>query len=99
MAHCRVSFTDSEKAEHAVEVEADSLYKTVALAVADFREEPLITSRPAPITEFTVAVLRNPTEHKIRFQQVLQWAQPSTRDGPAGISKRDRVRQLLGKED
>jgi hypothetical protein len=42
MARCRVSFTDSEQTEYAVEVEAESLYEAVALAVADFREDPLL---------------------------------------------------------
>ena len=98
MARCRVSFTDSEKTEHAVEVEAESLYEAVALAVADFREDPLLTTYPSPMTEFTVAVLRNPTEHKIRLQQVMKWSEPSTRDGPAGITKRQRVRALLRQE-
>jgi hypothetical protein len=41
----------------------------VAQAVADFREDPLLFSHPSPMTEFTVAVLRNPTEHKIRLLQ------------------------------
>ena len=95
MARCRVSFSDSDKTEHSVEVEADSLYEAVALAVADFREDPLITSPPAAMTEFTVAVLRNPTEHKIRLQQVIAWSAPNTKGGPAGITKRERVRELL----
>src|ERR1700733_6781048 len=96
MARCRVSFTDSDKTEHAVEVEAESLYEAVALAVADFREDPLLRDGPGPMTEFTVAVLRNPTEHKIRLQQVLKWSEPNTKEGPAGITKRNRVRTLLG---
>jgi hypothetical protein len=62
MARCRVSFVDSEKTEHAAEVEAESLYEAVALAVADFREDPLLRDSPGAMTEFTVAVLRNPTE-------------------------------------
>ena len=70
MARCRVTFMDSDKTEHGVEVDAESLYEAVAQAVADFREDPLITSGPAPMTEFTVAVLRNPTEHRIRLNQV-----------------------------
>jgi len=48
------------------------------------------------MTEFTVAVLRNPTEHKIRLQQLVKWAEPTMREGPAGITKRERVRALLG---
>jgi hypothetical protein len=91
-----VSFTDSEGLEHSAEVEAESLYEAVALAVADFRDDPLLRDRPGDATEFTVAVLRNPTEHKIKLQQVSKWAEPTMREGPAGVSKRQRVRELLG---
>jgi hypothetical protein len=52
-------------------------------------------SDAGPMTEFTVAVYRNPTEHKIRLGQVAKWAEPTTKDGPAGITKRERVRALL----
>jgi hypothetical protein len=96
MARCRVSFTDSDHLQHSVEVDAESLYEAVALAVADFREDPLLHDRPGAMTEFCVAVLRNPTEHKIRLHQVAKWAEPTMREGPAGISKRQRVRALLG---
>ena len=46
-----------DKTEHAVEVEAESLYEAVALAVADFREDPLLRDGPGQMTEFSVAVL------------------------------------------
>jgi hypothetical protein len=87
VARCRVSFTDSEKLEHSAEVEAESLYEAVALAVADFRDDPLLPDHPGDQTEFTVAVLRNPTKHKIRLSQVVKWAEPTMREGPAGVSK------------
>jgi hypothetical protein len=48
------------------------------------------------VTEFTVSVYRNPVEHKIRLAQVVKWAAQETREGPAGMVKRDRVRKLLG---
>ncbi len=51
---------------------------------------------PGPLTEFTVAVYKNPVEHKIRFNQVTKWAAHITKEGPAGITKRNRVRALLG---
>ena len=98
MARCRVSFADSDKTEHAVEVDAESLYEAVALAVADFREDPLLPTYPSAMTELTVAVLRNPTEHRIRLSQVTKWAEHTTKDGPARITKRQRVRTLLGEK-
>jgi hypothetical protein len=66
----RVAFTDSEEILHSVEVEADSLYEAVALAVAKFRCDEVIMSEPGAMTEFIVTVFRKPTEHRIRLSQV-----------------------------
>jgi len=95
-SRCRVSFTDSEGVLHGVDVDAESLYEAVAVAVASLREDDVSPSNPGPMTEFTVAVYKNPTEHKIRLAQVLKWSEPTTKEGPAGITKRQRVRTLLG---
>jgi hypothetical protein len=92
----RVSFLDSDGILHGVDIEAESLYEAVAIAVAQLREDDVSPSAPGPMTEFTVAVYKNLVEHKLRLQQVLRWAEPNTKEGPAGISKRERVRGLLG---
>jgi hypothetical protein len=94
-SRCRVSYTDSEGIVHSVDVEAESLYEAVAIAVAQFRDDHLNPSAPGPMTEFTVAVYRHPTEHKIRLNQVTKWAEHTTKEGPAGITTRQRVRALL----
>jgi len=96
MSACRVSYADADGAEHTVEVEADSLYEAVALAVAEFRQGEITTEPPGPATEFRVTVIRKPIEHRIRLDRVTKWARPTTRDGPAGITKRQHVRTLLG---
>jgi hypothetical protein len=93
---CRVSFSDSEGIHHGVDVDAETLYEAVAIAVASFREDDVSPSDPGPMTEFTVSVYRNPTEHKLRLQQVLKWSEHTTKEGPAGITKRQRLRTLLG---
>jgi hypothetical protein len=59
-----------------------------------FREDDVSPSSPGPVAEFTIAVYRNPTEHKIRLQHTLKWSEHTTREGPAGITKRQRVRTL-----
>lgn len=87
---------DGEGLDHAVEVDAESLYEAVAIAVAEFRRGEIITETPGPMTEFCVTVLRKPIEHRIRLNQVTKWAEPTTRDGPAGITKRQHVRALPG---
>jgi hypothetical protein len=86
---------DGEGFEHPAEVDAESLYEAVALAVAEFRSDGLNTSEPALMTEFTIRVFRRPTEHKIRLKQVHDWAKHTISEGPAGIVKRERVRKLL----
>jgi hypothetical protein len=65
-ADSRVSFTDSDGVLRGVDVDAESLYEAVALAVASLREDDVSPSNPG-----TVAVYKNPTQHKIRLQQVL----------------------------
>ena len=94
VSRCRVSFTDTEGIPHAVKVQGDSLYEAVALAVAEFRADDL-TAAPGPMTEFAVSIQRAGIEHRIRLSQVSRWAEDNTREGPAGITKRQRVRALL----
>ncbi|HKD86572.1 MAG TPA: hypothetical protein VKB58_17620 [Terriglobales bacterium] len=92
---CSVSFTDNDSLSHRVHVEAASLYEAVALAVAAFRDDPVVP-RPGPMTEFTVVVERPSVEHRICLNQVAKWAETTTREGPAGVLKRQRVKTLLG---
>ncbi len=95
-SRCRVSFTDPDGVLHGVDVDAESLYEAVAIAVVQFRGDDISPLSPGPMAAFTVAVYRNPVEHKIKLGQVTKWAEHSTRDGPAGITKRQGVRTLLG---
>lgn len=47
------------------------------------------------MTEFTVGIERPAIEHRIRLNQGEKWGQGTTREGPAGITKRQRVKALL----
>lgn len=66
------------------------------MAVAEFRQDQTVPHPPEAATELTVSVFRPPVEHKIRLSQVEKWAEPSTKEGPAGIVKRQKVRAVLG---
>jgi hypothetical protein len=94
MAKCRVSYTN-EQGVHSVEVVADTLFEAVAIAVGEFRDDKTVAEPPGPETEFTVSILRKPVEHFIRLHKVQEWAQPSTRGGPAESMRRERVRKML----
>jgi hypothetical protein len=73
----RVSYIDTEGIAHAAEVDAESLYEAVAIAVAEFRKDESITAAPQPMTESLVTVLRRPLEHRVTFKKVEEWCQPS----------------------
>jgi hypothetical protein len=92
---CRVSYLDTENVSHAAEVEAESLYEAVGLAVAEFRADA-IPFIPGPMTEFAVEVIRKPTVHRLRLKQVARWATLSNSPGPGDALKRKRVLDLLG---
>ena len=94
LARCKVSFTDSDGLSHRVHVQAESLYEAVALAMAGFRDDPVVP-RPGPTTEFTIIIERPVIEHRIRLHQVAKWAEETSREGPAGVMKRQRVKALL----
>ena len=94
VARCSVSFTDSDGISHRIHVHAESLYEAVALAVAGFKDDPVVP-RPGPMSEFTIVIERPVIEHRIRLHQVAKWAGDTTRDGPAGVMKRQRVKALL----
>ena len=96
-ARCSVSFTDTDGLSHRIHVDAESLYEAVALAIAGFRSDSLVP-RPQPMTEFTVVVERPPVEHRIHLHQVAKWAEETTREGPAGVMKRQRVKALMGEK-
>jgi hypothetical protein len=96
VARCRVSFTDADGISHSVEVQAESLYEAVAEAVSEFRHAEEVRAAPGPMTEFTVTVHRKPIEHRIRLNQVTKWAEScDTKEGPAGITRRQRVKAQL----
>jgi hypothetical protein len=92
-SRCRVSFTDPEVSCMASMSMPSAC--TRPLPVAQLREDDVSPLSAGEMTEFTVAVYKNPTEHKIRLGQVLKRAEHTKRQGPEGITKRNRVRALL----
>jgi hypothetical protein len=74
---------------------AETLFEAVAQAVVEFKDDKTVSNVPGLETEFTVFVLRKPIEHAIRLRKIVDWAQPSSKGGPAEMMRRERVRKLL----
>jgi hypothetical protein len=69
---CTVSFKDVRGIRHSADVEAESLYEAVVLAVRRFRQDPWM-EQVGNATVLDVEVREPPTMHSISFQQVERW--------------------------
>ena len=98
MAFCRVSYRDNEGIEHAVEVEAESLYEAVARAVKVFRKnDGWCIDPPGAACQLSVKMLKDaPVTYTVPLKKVVDFALHGTVKGPAGILRKERIKGLLG---
>jgi hypothetical protein len=89
---CRVSFVDSE---HAVELDARSLYEAVGLAIDRFRRCEHVPYDPQGMHEFTVESREPGTQHRLTRNMFDAWL---LRPGgsPADVARKSKLRRLLG---
>ena len=91
---CTVSFKDFDGVTHSATVDAESLIEAVALAVSVFRADKIAPASFGPATVFSVSAVAKTAEHKIDFSKVREAVEPSTKGGPAGILRRERLRKF-----
>lgn len=97
MAFCRVSYLDVERIEHSVEVEANTLFEAIALAVSRFRRDDWSGQPPGPGCKFDVTVLpASPVRYSVDLAQLQTFAKHGTARGAADILRKNRIRELLG---
>jgi hypothetical protein len=90
---CTVSFEDGRGIRHGVDVEAESLYEAVVLAVRRFREDPWMSQVTAG-TPTDVEVRAPATTHAVTLQQVEQWI-ATTSSSPLEMSKKAKLKLIL----
>jgi hypothetical protein len=95
MKRCRVSYRDSQGIEHAVELEASSLYEAVGLAIDRFRRCEHIAYEPKGLYQFTVEPRELTTQHRLTRKMFDEWL---LRPGgtPADVALKTRLKALLG---
>ncbi|HJZ73178.1 MAG TPA: hypothetical protein VKE51_15645 [Vicinamibacterales bacterium] len=86
-------FSDPQGIRHGVEVEAESLYEAVVLAVKRFREDPWLPQVSAT-TALDVDVRDPSTKHAITLQQVERWL-ATTSASPLEKSKKAKLKMML----
>jgi hypothetical protein len=90
---CTVSFQDGRGIRHGVDVEAESLYEAVVLAVRRFREDPWMAQVTAG-TPLDVDVRAPATTHAVTLQQVEQWL-ATVSSSPPEMSKKAKLKLIL----
>jgi hypothetical protein len=89
---CTVSFTDTEGLRHSVNVQADTLYEAVALAVRAFREHDC---PPGPASQMEVEARSPAVTHTVSMRKVEDWLRGGARS-PSERLLKDRLKGLLG---
>ena len=92
---CRVSYRDYEGFEHAVELEASSLYEAVGLAIDRFRRCEHVLYEPEGLHEFVVEPRELTTQHCVTRKMFDDWLRRPGRT-PADASLKGRLKALLG---
>jgi hypothetical protein len=92
---CRVSFRDSDGIEHAVELEARTLYEAVGLAIERFRRCEHVKYEPKGLHEFIVESREPGTQHRLTRNTFDAWLHRAG-GSPADVALKTRLKGLLG---
>jgi hypothetical protein len=92
---CRVSFKDSEGIEHAVKLEAKTLYEAVGLEIDRFRRCEHVGYDPKGLHEFIVESREPGTQHRLTRNMFDKWLRRSG-GSPADVALKARLKELLG---
>ena len=86
---------DSDGIEHAVELDARSLYEAVGLAIDRFRRCEQVPYDPQGMHEFIVESREPSTEHRLTRKMFDAWLR---RPGgsPADVARKSKLKGLLG---
>jgi len=89
--YCQVSYTDGDGFRHSIEVQAETLYESVAMAAKAFREHGC---EPGPGHKLEIEVKGPAVKHEVTLGTVRKWAD-QTAKSPAEIMIKKRVKAML----
>jgi hypothetical protein len=88
---CTVSFADSEGIRHSVNVQAETLYEAVALAIPAFGEHHCL---PGPASQMEVEARSPSVTHQVSMAKVHAWITASAKSPREQIVK-ERLKAML----
>lgn len=91
---CSVVFTDLNGLRHTVELEADSVYEAVVLALQALRKSPFVELPPGGASRFQVCVREAVVTHEVSLRKVQEWVNAPS-PSPAETVRRRRLKDIL----
>jgi hypothetical protein len=91
LADLPVSFTDPDGLRHSVNVQAETLYEAVALAVRAFRERQCA---PTPMTAFEVEARSPAVMHTVSMRKIEDWLRSAAKS-PADRIMKERLKGMM----
>lgn len=93
---CRVTVGDMNGIQHSITVEADSVYLAAARGLAELRRHGWVGEIAAGLNVIEVVIHENrEVSHSVSYRKLVDWA-ARTAGGPAEMTRRTTVRQILG---
>ncbi len=92
---CRVSFRDGEGIEHAVELDARTLYEAFGLAIERFPRCEHVKYDPKGLHEFVVESREPVTQHRLTRNMFDTWLRRPV-GSPSDVALKTRLKSLLG---
>jgi hypothetical protein len=89
-----VSFSDSRRVKHFVEVTAESLFEAAAFGLQLLRAHEWVEP-PGPATRLEIQISHPSVRHEVSVRQLQRWAD-STAVTPDDRIRKNRVRAMLG---
>jgi hypothetical protein len=90
---CTVSFIDTDRVQHSLEVSAASVYEACVLGMAEFRKCGFAEIHFGPATILSVSVKAPATEHSVPINKVQAWL--SRVRSPREQIEKSRLRAML----
>lgn len=90
---CMVSFTDARGIRHSADVEAESLFEAVVVAITRFRQDPWM-ERVGEATVLEVEIREPSTRHSLSLKQVERWLAGATTN-PHEASRKAKLKMKL----
>ena len=90
---CSVSFKDARGIRHCADVEAESLFEAVIIAVNSFRQDPWM-EQVGEATMLDVEIREPAASHSLSMKQVERWLAGAT-SSPTEASRKAKLKMRL----